>query len=141
MPPGEHRVDHVRRDGQPAAAGAERSGSSRIKTPDRRGRKNELNRLFEPRHAGHRAATAWASVWRGCGTGSAARADRGQVPARSARFDVAILEVGLDPNDDLSSDGIQALQAIRDADGGKRCVLVPGWQGGDPMDLEAKIRR
>ena len=33
---------------------------------------------------------------------------------RSARFDVAILDIGLDPDDDLNSDGIKALEAIRE---------------------------
>lgn len=56
---------------------------------------------------------------------------------RRARFDVAILDVGLDPDDDLNSDGIKALEAIREADGlTTRCVLVTGWQG-DRMDLQA----
>jgi CheY-like chemotaxis protein len=58
---------------------------------------------------------------------------------RSARFDVAILDVGLDPDDDLNSDGIKALEAIREVDGrDTRCVLVTGWQGGDRMDLQAR---
>jgi CheY-like chemotaxis protein len=57
---------------------------------------------------------------------------------RHARFDIAILDVGLDPDDDLNSDGIKALEAIRAVDGlGTRCVLVTGWQGGDRMDLQA----
>jgi ActR/RegA family two-component response regulator len=57
---------------------------------------------------------------------------------RSARFDIAILEVGLDPDDDLNLDGIKALQAIRQVDGGDtRCVLVTGWQSGDRMDMQA----
>ena len=43
---------------------------------------------------------------------------------RKARFDVAILDVGLDPDDDLNSDGIKALEAIRE-------------QGGDVLDLQA----
>jgi ActR/RegA family two-component response regulator len=61
---------------------------------------------------------------------------------RSARFDVAILDVGLDPDDDLNSDGIKALEAIREIDGlGTRCVLVTGWQGGDRMDLQAKAQQ
>ena len=56
---------------------------------------------------------------------------------RRARFDVAILDVGLDPDDDLNSDGIKALEAIRTIDGGgTRCVLITGWQG-DRMDLQA----
>lgn len=60
---------------------------------------------------------------------------------RSARFDVAILDVGLDPDDDLNSDGIKALEAIREIDGlGTRCVLITGWQGGDRMDLQAKAQ-
>lgn len=61
---------------------------------------------------------------------------------RSARFDVAILDVGLDPDDDLNSDGIKALEAIREIDGGgTRCVLVTGWQGGDRMDLQARAQQ
>ena len=57
---------------------------------------------------------------------------------RSARVDVAILEVGLDPDDDLNSDGIKALEEIREIDGGgTRCILVTGWQGGDRMELQA----
>ena len=61
---------------------------------------------------------------------------------RSARFDVAILDVGLDPDDDLNSDGIRALEAIREIDGyGTRCVLVTGWQGGDRMDLQAAAQQ
>jgi CheY-like chemotaxis protein len=61
---------------------------------------------------------------------------------RSARFDVAILDVGLDPNDDLNSDGIDALELIRAIDGGgTRCVLVTGWQGGDRMDLHARAQQ
>jgi CheY-like chemotaxis protein len=61
---------------------------------------------------------------------------------RKARFDVAILDVGLDPDDDLNADGIKALEAIRHIDGGgTRCVLVTGWQGGDRMDLQAKAQQ
>lgn len=57
---------------------------------------------------------------------------------RASRFDVAILDVGLDPDDDLNSDGIKALEAIREIDdGGTRCVLVTGWQGGDVLDLQS----
>lgn len=57
---------------------------------------------------------------------------------RVARFDIAILDVGLDPDDDLNSDGMKALEVIRDKDGpGTRCVLITGWQGGDRMDLQA----
>ncbi len=60
---------------------------------------------------------------------------------RSARFDVAILDVGLDPDDDLNSDGITALEAIREVDGGgTRCVLVTGWQG-DRMSLQADAQQ
>jgi hypothetical protein len=55
---------------------------------------------------------------------------------RNARFDVALLDIGLDPDDDFNSDGVKALEAIREVDGGgTRCVLVTGWQGGDRMDL------
>ncbi len=61
---------------------------------------------------------------------------------RVARFDIAILDVGLDPDDDVNADGIKALEMIRDMDGGgTRCVLVTGWQGGDRMDLQASAQR
>lgn len=61
---------------------------------------------------------------------------------RKARFDVAILDIGLDPDDDLNSDGIRALEAIRKADGeSTRCILVTGWQGGDRMDMQAKAQQ
>jgi DNA-binding response OmpR family regulator len=57
---------------------------------------------------------------------------------RRARFDIAILEIGLDPDDDLNSDGIKALEAIREVDGAfTRCILVTGWHGGDRMDMQA----
>jgi CheY-like chemotaxis protein len=57
---------------------------------------------------------------------------------RTARFDVAILDIGLDPDDDQNSDGIRVLEAIRQIDGGStRCILVTGWQGGDRMDLQS----
>jgi len=60
---------------------------------------------------------------------------------RWARFDVAIIDVGLDPNDDLNSDGIKVLEAIRDMDGlTTRCVLATGWQG-DRMDLQAAAQQ
>lgn len=61
---------------------------------------------------------------------------------REARFDIAILDVGLDPDDDVNADGITALELIRQADGGgTRCVLVTGWQGGDRMDLQAAAQQ
>jgi CheY-like chemotaxis protein len=61
---------------------------------------------------------------------------------RSARFDVAILDVGLDPDDDQNADGIKVLEAIREIDGlGTRCVLVTGWQGGDRLDLQARAQQ
>lgn len=61
---------------------------------------------------------------------------------RKFRFDVAILDIGLDPDDDLNSDGIKALEAIREIDGGStRCILVTGWQGGDRMDVLAHAQR
>jgi len=61
---------------------------------------------------------------------------------RIARFDIAILDVGLDPDDDVNADGIRALEMIREIDGGgTRCVLVTGWQGGDRMDLQAAAQR
>ena len=57
---------------------------------------------------------------------------------RSYRFDVAILDIGLDPDDDRNADGVKALEAIREADGSTtRCILVTGWQGGDRMDLQS----
>ncbi len=57
---------------------------------------------------------------------------------RFARFDIAILDVGLDPDDEVNADGIAALEMIRKTDGdGTRCILVTGWQGGDRMDLQA----
>jgi hypothetical protein len=56
----------------------------------------------------------------------------------SFRFDIAILDIGLDPDNDLNADGIRALKAIREADGDStRCVLVTGWQGGDRMALQS----
>jgi ActR/RegA family two-component response regulator len=60
---------------------------------------------------------------------------------RYARLDVAILDIGLDPDDDLNADGITVLEAIREIDGGStRCILVTGWQG-DRMDLQAKAQQ
>jgi CheY-like chemotaxis protein len=59
-----------------------------------------------------------------------------------ARFDIAILDVGLDPDDDVNADGIAALEMIRQTDGGgTRCVLVTGWQGGDRLDLQAAAQQ
>lgn len=61
---------------------------------------------------------------------------------RVARFDMAILDVGLDPDDDLNSDGVNALELIREIDGdGTRCILVTGWQGGDRLDLQARAQQ
>ena len=61
---------------------------------------------------------------------------------RVARFDVAILDIGLDPDDDQNADGIDVLRAIRDADGlSTRCILVTGWQGGDRMDLQSSAQQ
>lgn len=61
---------------------------------------------------------------------------------RRARFDIAILDVGLDPDDQLNSDGIKALEAIREVDeSDTQCVLITGWQGGDRMDLQARAQR
>lgn len=61
---------------------------------------------------------------------------------RKSRFDIAILDIGLDPDDDTNSDGIKVLEAIRKMDGeSTRCVLVTGWQGGDRMDLQAMAQR
>jgi ActR/RegA family two-component response regulator len=61
---------------------------------------------------------------------------------RVVRFDVAILDIGLDPDDDLNADGIKALEAIREIDSdGTRCVLVTGWEGGDRMSMQAKAQQ
>jgi hypothetical protein len=55
---------------------------------------------------------------------------------RVARFDIAIIDVGLDSEDDVNADGIAALKLIRQSEGDEtRCVMVTGWQGGDRMDL------
>jgi ActR/RegA family two-component response regulator len=60
---------------------------------------------------------------------------------RTARFDIAILDVGLDPDDDVNADGIKALEMIRETDGDEtRCVLVTGWQG-DRMALQAAAQQ
>jgi CheY-like chemotaxis protein len=60
---------------------------------------------------------------------------------RKARFDVAILDIGLDPNDDLNIDGTKVLEEIRNVDSGStRCVLVTGWQGGDRMALQSEMQ-
>jgi ActR/RegA family two-component response regulator len=59
---------------------------------------------------------------------------------RTARFDIAIVDVGLDPDDDTDDDGVRALEMIRTFDGeGTRCVLVTGWQGGDRLSLQADL--
>jgi CheY-like chemotaxis protein len=61
---------------------------------------------------------------------------------RTARFDVAILDIGLDPDDDQDSDGIRVLEAIRQTDGDStRCILVTGWQGGDLLDLQSHAQK
>jgi CheY-like chemotaxis protein len=60
---------------------------------------------------------------------------------RRARFDVAILDVGLDPDDDLNKDGVKVLEAIREIDQlGTRCILVTGWQG-DRLDLQSEAQQ
>jgi CheY-like chemotaxis protein len=60
---------------------------------------------------------------------------------RKARFDVAILDIGLDDADDLNADGMKVLEAIRDVDSGStRCVLVTGWQGGDRLALQSEAQ-
>jgi CheY-like chemotaxis protein len=60
---------------------------------------------------------------------------------RGARFDVAILDIGLDPADDLNADGVKVLEAIRKIDGGgTRCVLVTGWKGGDRLALQSEAQ-
>jgi CheY-like chemotaxis protein len=60
---------------------------------------------------------------------------------RRARFDVAILDIGLDQADDLNADGIKVLEAIREVDSGStRCVLVTGWQGGDRLALQSEAQ-
>lgn len=59
---------------------------------------------------------------------------------RVHRFDVAILDIGLDPDDDLNADGVAVLELIRKTDGGStRCVLVTGWQGGDRLALQSEV--
>jgi AcrR family transcriptional regulator len=61
---------------------------------------------------------------------------------RRARFDIAVLEVGLDSGDDLDSDGIRVLEQIRKIDAANtRCVLVTGWHGRDRMDLLAEMQQ
>jgi len=61
---------------------------------------------------------------------------------REARFDIALLDVGLDPADDQNEDGTAALEMIRAVDGGStRCILVTGWQGGDRLDLMAMTQQ
>jgi CheY-like chemotaxis protein len=68
--------------------------------------------------------------------------DKVREALRIKRFDIAILDVGLDPDDDLNSDGVQVLKMIRAVDGDEtRCILVTGWQGGDRMDLQARAQR
>jgi hypothetical protein len=58
---------------------------------------------------------------------------------RSYRFDIATIDIGLDPDNDLNTDGVRALEAIREMDGrGTQCVLVTGWQGGDRMALQSQ---
>jgi DNA-binding response OmpR family regulator len=60
---------------------------------------------------------------------------------RRARFDIAVLDIGLDPNDDVNADGVAVLNMIRETDGdGTGCVLVTGWQGGDRMALQAEAQ-
>jgi len=60
---------------------------------------------------------------------------------RSRRFDIAVLDIGLDPDNELNDDGVKALEAIREIDGGgTRCVLVTGWQGGDRMALQSRAQ-
>lgn len=60
---------------------------------------------------------------------------------RHARFDIAILEVCLDTEDDLNSDGVNALEEIRKSDGAStRCVLVTGSTG-DLMERQADMQQ
>jgi len=60
---------------------------------------------------------------------------------RVARFDVAILDIGLDEADDLNADGIRVLETIREVDrGSTRCVLVTGWQGGDRLAVQSEAQ-
>lgn len=67
--------------------------------------------------------------------------DEAREELRSARFDVAILDIGLDAADDLNADGIKVLEAIREVDGGStRCVLVTGWEGGDRLALQSEAQ-
>ncbi len=66
--------------------------------------------------------------------------DEAKDALRRARFDVAILDIGLDPADDLNKDGVKVLEAIREIDGGgTRCVLVTGWQG-DRLALQSEAQ-
>jgi DNA-binding response OmpR family regulator len=59
---------------------------------------------------------------------------------RQARFDIAILDLGLDPDDDLNSEGAEALEMIRSQDGpATQVVLVTGWQGGDRMSMQSSL--
>lgn len=61
---------------------------------------------------------------------------------RLARFDIAILDIGLDPDDDANADGVAVLKMIREQDSdGTGCVLVTGWQGGDRMALQAEAQK
>lgn len=61
---------------------------------------------------------------------------------RNGRFDVALIDIGLDPHDQINDDGVGAIARIRAADGDHtRCVLVTGWQGGDRMDLQARVQK
>ena len=67
--------------------------------------------------------------------------DEARDALRGARFDVAILDIGLDAADDLNTDGIKVLEAIREVDGGStRCVLVTGWEGGDRLALQSEAQ-
>lgn len=60
---------------------------------------------------------------------------------RWARFDIALLDIGLDQHDDTQSDGAKALALIREIDGdGTPCVIVTGWPG-DRLDLQATLSR
>jgi CheY-like chemotaxis protein len=58
-----------------------------------------------------------------------------------ARFDAAIVDIGLDPADDLDAEGVRAIEMIREADGpSTRCVMVTGWQG-DRLNLLADLQQ
>lgn len=55
------------------------------------------------------------------------------------RFDVAVIDIGLDPDDDRNRGGQDVLAAIREKDGrSTRCILVTGWPG-DFLDVQSEM--